>query len=52
MQMQATWQEAIDIEGLNPEDKALIKKIGWHNWLERIAKEQENRRHSKVSTKR
>lgn len=32
--LMCSWESPIDIEGLNDEDKAIIKRVGFEKWLD------------------
>jgi hypothetical protein len=41
--IQTTGSPVIDLDGLNPEDKLRITQVGFRQWLDEAADEQEHR---------
>jgi len=41
--LQTTGSAVINLEGLNPEDRLRIKKVGFDRWLDEVSKAQEKR---------
>ena len=51
MNLECVWAAAIDFDGLNPEDRKRIAKIGFDRWLDEVAHRQQAQTKNPIAPK-